>query len=427
MGRLRYSTTALLHAAIAAAVLATACSRGDAEGEPGAGPYAKQVAKAVPQIERATGLQFKTPPKVERRTRDEVRTFLVTQFEEERAQRELAGQVRAYKLFGLVPDTLDVRAFMLDLLTEQVVGYYDPATKVLYIVDGAPEEQANLTITHELVHALQDQYLNLDSLQNVEGNNDRAMAAQAIVEGQATYEHIRISLGGGNLAAQLPGGWDRVREMVRDAQTSMPVFAAAPLVLQETLIFPYLSGMEFMRRFVEQRPGATPYDSMPVSTEQVMHAPAYFGTRDEPTAITLPDVTGASYQNNLGEFETRLFLFQHLQDQALAVRGAAGWDGDRYVTFTTPRGDGLAWLSVWDSTVDSGEFFDAVDAAIRNRFAGAAPSASGSTARTYTSGGRTISVTAGEAGGRPVVLYVDVPAGTPATVLDLSRVTLQGR
>ena len=56
---------------------------------------------------------------------------------------------------------------MLELLTEQVVGYYDPATKVLYVVDGAEPAMVNVTVTHELVHALQDQYLNLDSIQKI--------------------------------------------------------------------------------------------------------------------------------------------------------------------------------------------------------------------------------------------------------------------
>ena len=60
---------------------------------------------------------------------------------------------------------MDLRAFFLRMLTEQIVGYYDPATKMLYVVNGADEQIVGVTITHELVHALQDQYVNLDSLQ----------------------------------------------------------------------------------------------------------------------------------------------------------------------------------------------------------------------------------------------------------------------
>ena len=43
---------------------------------------------------------------------------------------------------------------------------------------GAPREIARITVAHELIHALQDQYLNLDSLQRATGDADRTLAAQ---------------------------------------------------------------------------------------------------------------------------------------------------------------------------------------------------------------------------------------------------------
>ena len=54
---------------IAAAVLvsvAGACRKNPA----GDGPYAQEVADAVPRIEQATGLKFKRPPTLELRTRE---------------------------------------------------------------------------------------------------------------------------------------------------------------------------------------------------------------------------------------------------------------------------------------------------------------------------------------------------------------------
>ena len=133
-----------------------------------AGPYGKEVAAAIPLVEKATGLTFKAPPKLEVRTRAELKAFLEAKFDEDQPALEMAGQEQAYRLFGLLPDTLDLRSFLLKLLAEQVIGYYDPATKVLYVVqDGAGSsapspDVLNITITHELVHALQDQYLPLD-------------------------------------------------------------------------------------------------------------------------------------------------------------------------------------------------------------------------------------------------------------------------
>ena len=36
----------------------------------GEGPYARQIADAIPNIEKAVGLKFKTPPKLETRSED---------------------------------------------------------------------------------------------------------------------------------------------------------------------------------------------------------------------------------------------------------------------------------------------------------------------------------------------------------------------
>ncbi len=267
------------HALVGAASLGLAvlvgCSRdGGAKGaRANAGPYAKEVSEAVPKIEKAVGLTFKTPPRVERRSKDEVRNFLTQKFNESMPAAEISGIERTYRRFGLISDTLQLRPFMLELLTEQVVGYYDPSTKVLYVVDGADPTMVGVTVTHELVHALQDQYLNLDSIQKVTGDNDRQVAAQAVIEGQATFEQVKAMLGSNSLSATLPGGWDRIRDMIREGQSSMPVFSSAPMIIQETLIFPYLSGAEFMRHFDETHPGKVPFDSMPVSTEQILHRP----------------------------------------------------------------------------------------------------------------------------------------------------------
>ena len=403
---------------------ASACS----EKKPGySGPYGRQVAQTVPKIERAVGLKFKTPPRVEARSKEQVRDFVMRQFRDPQSLREFNGIEAAYKRLGMVPDTLDLKKFLIDLLAEQIVGYYDPKTKVLYVVNGSPAEAASITITHELVHALQDQYISLDSTQKIEGQNDRQSAAQAVFEGQAVYEQIAAMLGGDNVAVNLPGGWDRVREMIRENQSSMPVFAAAPLVIQETLIFPYLSGAEFVRNFKDRYPGKEIYKDMPQSTEQILHPSAYFGKRDVPTTVILPPLLSGTpvYQNTLGEFETRLFLSQHLKDQNEAVRGATGWDGDRYELFNTTGGGGIAWVTVWDSPVDASEFFDLINQVAAKRYGMKDTGAAGSVTRSYTAAGRSVQITTTEVSGRPVVLYVDVPAGASTNVIDLNAVKLQ--
>jgi hypothetical protein len=419
---------ARLGAAAAAALIGVACDRGSAEGTGGdAGPYADKVRETIPQIERATGLKFKTPPKLEVRTKAQVREFLLGKFDEQQPAQELAGEEAVYKTLGLIPQSLDLRKFLLDLYTEQIVGFYDPAKKVLYVVEGAPREVARITVAHELIHALQDQYLNLDSLQRSTGDADRILAAQAVIEGQATYEQMISMVGGeGNIAARLPGGWDQVRQMIREARNEMPVFATAPILIQEALIFPYLSGAEFVRRFKEQRANQSPLEHLPVSTEQVLQTSAFFAARpDLPTRVTLPAPSAGTkaYENNVGEFGIRIFVYEHSKDQNTALRAAAGWDGDRYVLVRMPGGNGIAWVTVWDSAVDAAEFTGALAESVLQRYGGTPAGPSGGP-RSFTGSGRSIRITPAEQGGKTIVMYTDVPAGQSLDVIDLRRVTL---
>jgi hypothetical protein len=393
----------------------------------GGGPYADKVATDVPQIEKALGVKFKTPPKLELRSRDQVREFLLQKLREPDAQKQIANSERIYKLLGMLPDTMHLADFFVKVLTEQIMGYYDPKTKILYVVDGAPEEFIGLTIMHELVHALQDQYISLDSLEHIVGDDDRAAAVQAVVEGEATYEQVFIMAGGsGNLAAQLPGGWESMRTSIREAQQNQPIFSSAPMVIQETLLFPYINGADFVRRFKAARPGKLPLDNLPASTEQLMHDSAYFGKQpDVPSDITLPPIDGLVDQNNFGEFGTRLFLFRHTKDQDRSIRASNGWDGDRYALVKTPAGDAFVWVTVWDTPGDAAEFMSAVDGVMKARF-NATPRITGERRR-FETAKRTVDVDVRELGGRPVVLFVDVPAGTSTNLIDFAKVKVTPR
>ncbi|MCE2940428.1 MAG: hypothetical protein ACK53W_13305 [Gemmatimonadota bacterium] len=410
---------------LASFLLLAACGDRRASGVAYDGPYAPQVRKLLPKLEASTGLAFTRAPVVEMRSRDEVRGFLEREFETGRQASQLEVQGAAYRLFGLLPDSLDLKQMYLDLLTEQVAGYYDPKVKKLFLVDSQPDDVRAVTLGHELVHALQDQHFDLDSVATSDLPNDRLMATQAVIEGQATYEQLTAMLGEG---FRMPGGWEMIRDQIRDNSQTMPRFAAAPFFVQEGLIFPYLSGSEFMRAFKAKYPRQSPYARMPASTEQVLHPDKLLGDSvDAPTRVRLPAPAAGqvAYRNVLGEFETRLFVFQHLQDQATAIRGAAGWDGDEFLLLRFPTGEGLVWLTVWDSAVDAGEFYQVADRSVIARFRPKTYRPLGETGKLYPDlKGRAIRVAAVTVGGRPAVLYVDVPAGVETSLLPLAKVAL---
>ena len=384
----------------------------------GTGPYAAEVAEAIPRIEQSTGLKFKTPPHLEERSKQEVSDFLLKKFNEESPSEELTGEETAYKLMGMLPDSMNLRKFLLAVLTEQVIGYFDPATKTLYVVKGADEKVVNITITHELVHALQDQYVNLDSIQKATSDNDRLTAAQAVIEGQAQYEQLSIMLGGDSNIGLRVGGRDRVRELIRENMSAMPVFATAPMVIQESLLFPYLSGADFVQRFKEKKGKVSPFTDIPRSTEQIFHSDKFFaGKPDEPITVTLPEVHGAKkiYENDMGEFGTRIFLYQHLHDEQTAARAATGWGGDRYVIVQAGAGKGIVWATAWDTTLEAAEFTDALTRATSKR-TGMVERSEAAGGATFHPKGRTVSITPLIVSGRALVIYSDLPEGVSGVI-----------
>lgn len=400
----------------------------------GDGPYADLVADFVPKIEQAMGLPFKTPPKLEKRSKAEVAKFVRAQLESERGKSQIAGQQAAYRILGVIPDTMDLGALLQKLLEEQIVGYYDPATKVLYVVDGAPEALLKQTVSHELVHALQDQYIKVDSIQNATDDADRQVAAQAVLEGQAVYMQLRIDPSAGPML-KMPGGWDQIRDMIRDGSTGMPVFASAPKTVREGLLFPYLGGADFVRRFIIQRPEKELLTDLPVSTRQILDDSAYFterARRTVPVAVTLPAPTTGTviFSNAFGEFETRLNLSQFIRNPEDVRRAAGGLAGDRYAVIKMPGGDALVWATAWDSPVDAADFLDIVGDAARRRYELAKPDvAPGATSRTFDipatakRGARKVTVSLEQRTGKPVVLFMDLPAGTAAPI-DAAKITL---
>lgn len=368
----------------------------------------------LPRISEVSGLEVRRPVRYAMQPREEARAFIARQLEEEFGAGELEAMARAYRAFGLLPDTLDLERLLLDLYTEQVIGYYDPETDRLYVVEGAERETAAPVVAHELVHALQDQLVPLDSLVAPERGNDRQMAAQAAAEGQATLVMLALqaeqTTGRRLDPAQLPDLAGLLRPAMEAENEQFPVFARAPRLVRETMLFPYVAGAAFLQALYRAREGGAPVvpfgERLPRSTEQVMDPEARFlSGPDAPTEIRLePPPAGwrTVYENTLGQLETSIFLAEHLGPQAAGA--AEGWDGDRFALLEGPRGaDVLVWYSVWDDDDAADRFAAAYRRALARR-----PTRAGQARRE-------------EIGGRPVVRVVEASAET-----ELSSVPVPG-
>jgi hypothetical protein len=403
-----------------ALVVALALSACDRKPMPKAGDLQGEVTALVPKVEEAAGLTFKTPPTVASQSSDEVKAFLIAQFERPEVRRDLDFKIGVWKRLGVVPDSVDVVALLTRLLSEQVVGFYDPKRKTLFVVEGRPGVERETVIRHELTHALQDQYINLDSIQNLQGDDDRVEAAQAVFEGHATVIMI------GNAARTI--AWDKAREGIRDARASNPVFSAAPAFLAEGLLFPYLGGAEFVRTAMgDGVSSAQLLSELPTSTAQVLHKERWGakGNASEVVSIAAPTGVTVRYQNSFGEFETRLALSELLGDVSKAVAAARGHDGDRYAVLSLPGGDGLVWACVWDTPLDAEEFAETAGLAFSRRYGGAVLSTSGR--REIASQGRRVTIRTEKVGDRDVTIVEDLPGATRPLLLPATALTIRAR
>ena len=388
-----------LAALSAVAVAANLACRERAQAVQGEADLKDMVRRMMPIVADAAGLEFKREPLVVRRSRTQVRDYVVHKFDEDLPPGDLAGLESALRRFGLIPDSLQLRTTMIDLLTEQIAGFYDPDSNALYIPDDIQPSQMRIVVSHELVHALQDQYVRLDSIITQRHANDRRTAAQAILEGQATIAQIPVLMPE-QKPDTFPLGWFwRMRTVMAQQQAQMQEFARAPLWLREGLVFPYLGGADFVVWFRRKYFGRSVLDSMPRSTEQILHPERYAG-HDEPTDIAFTPGQGGpvQWEDGLGEFETRLLFQQHLGNEEEAARLATGWDGDRYQVLG--KGDALVWYSVWDDAAAAGRFATGLQRAWSKR-GGVGPS------------GRRADIQQLTIDGRSVVRLVDAPTNWP--------------
>jgi hypothetical protein len=363
---------------------------------------AQRIARdEIPNIERTVGLRFRRPPAIAVRSREQVRQYLNRKLATEYPPAELEAAQRTYRAFRLVSDTLDLRRMMLDLYSEQVAGFYDPDSSMLFVVRGADPAMLRVILAHELVHALQDQYTRLNAILKLQRQNDRQMAGQAVMEGQAMVASLSAMAPGGQ-APDFSQAWGAIREGIRQQQSAMPVFAAAPRILQEGLLFPYIAGGEFIQGFDQRRLHADemPYNErLPVSTEQILHASKYT-THETPARVIIarPPADTLVYDDDFGEFDTRVALETWGLSEGDAVTAASGWNGDRYLVLGSRSGTALVWAMAFDTPADAQEF----ERALRRGWESANQGRAGAAGRKWQ-------VDALDVGGVKVVRLVDAP------------------
>jgi hypothetical protein len=352
-----------LRTLLAGSVMLGAACRGEAPQV--RDDLASLVDSLRPSVERAAGIPFRAPLKAATRTREQLRAYLLERIDEDFTPERLRGTELTYRLLGLLPDSLQLEDFLVELLTEQVAGFYDPRTSTLYGMEGMDRTALRLILAHEMVHALQHQYLPLDSILRPQDDDDRQLAAHSILEGQATLASIKAFLPAG--ATVPPEIWTQTRDQLAAAQASSPRFAAAPLVIREQLLFPYLEGADFMMWW-ETSPfrDTMPYGPrMPQSSEQVLQPASYTG--DPPRPVRFDSTDSALFENTMGDLGVRILAANLSGGSEIASALTIGWGGDRFRVYDVAPGGALVWFIVWDSEAAAGRFHRTTGAALAGR------------------------------------------------------------
>ncbi len=302
--------------------------------------FAAAADEVLQQVSQITGLKLLTPLKKTLRSREEIRAYVIREMNEEKNPAERYAETKSAEAFGLIPKGFDLDNFMVDLLTEQIAGLYDPKAREFYIADWIPLDDQRMVMAHELTHALQDQHFQIETWEKAARPNDDAeLAREAVLEGSAMAAMIDYLLKGtGQSVENLP---DIDPSLFAGDMSKSPKLQEAPQFLKDAMIFPYFGGLGFSKAILKSAGWnglSAVFAKPPVSTQQIMH-PSLYRAGKTPAPITIPSfekLLGPDWvkldENAMGEFGWLEILKQFLGEKA-ATPLAATWSGDRYVLY----------------------------------------------------------------------------------------------
>jgi hypothetical protein len=370
---------------------------------------AKELFALVDQLiqfsSQETGLPVKDTVKRQLTTRSAVESYLNQKFQEDEGAKRLQRGEIVLKKFGLLDRDFDLKPFLLALLKEQIEAYYDSKTKTVNMLDWVAVNDQKAVLAHELTHALQDQRVNLekwgDQTPNEVSTNYRDdidhlakdeidTAREAVAEGQATAVMVDNELKPmGKSLIKDPEVIEAIKNGMAGSENS-PVLARAPLLLSESLLFPYREGLSFEQDvWMDQGQKAAfagALDRPPSSTWEIIN-PREFEKAKVPVVPLLPDIhpivdkTYKAYDiGQVGELDlhilTELFGGENAsRDLTPSWDGGIYWAGQR-LSAKTPAEQGstksisLFYLSAWKNSAAAQVFSELYANALGRKYSG---------------------------------------------------------
>lgn len=357
---------------------------------------AKELFASVGQILQFASDDSKLPIKHEVKskliTREQVEKYLVSKMNDDKDAKRMERSEIVLKKFGLIDSDFQLRPFLVKLLDEQIAAYYDSKSKTVNLLDWIEPDQQKPVLAHELTHALQDQRVNLDKWQNQTSDNisrnyaedlkhvatdEDDTAREAVLEGQAMAVFVDYSLAPLHRTIRnSPAMVDHLMDTMLDSGNSQddPVLSRAPLLLQESLLFPYKDGLKFETALIRDSKNADGafadvLDRPPDTSYEIMN-PHEYEKHVKVPLLTMPDihpVIDAGYSpydiGVMGELDVRI-LAELFGGSQVAAELTPAWDGGIYYAAQKKNAAdkdstssvALLYLSQWKSPEAEADF-----------------------------------------------------------------------
>src|SRR5881396_247711 len=103
-------------------------------------------------VSRLRALDIKQSVKSSFKTKEEIKHSVVKDLDENTPREDFEASQKTLIKLGLITRSFDLRDYVVQLLREQVAGFYDPKTKEFYLAAWLPLSDQKRVIAHELVH-----------------------------------------------------------------------------------------------------------------------------------------------------------------------------------------------------------------------------------------------------------------------------------
>jgi hypothetical protein len=311
------------------------------------------------EVSEVGGIPFRRDVPLDYMTKEQLARYVSDLLDEEYPASRAEADARTLSAFDLLDPHTNLRELRKRLLLENVAGFYDerPGRKRLYAVSAdrrlTPANQ--LILSHELRHALQDQYADVHGAlpDSVGDFDDRRLAFLSLLEGDATLVMEKFLLH--RMGAPLGEDGSGLSGLALPA----PPVQGAPPVLADQMVLPYVRGLEFVQALYAKGGWAAVREAWshpPESTDEVLHPDHYF-EHHHPRAVEvlLPSEGRLVNDGVLGE----MLLMTLLGPDAQPVEG---WAGDHYRVFDVRGRTLLVWKSVWETPAATARFRGALEA-----------------------------------------------------------------